>query len=85
MNMLGMMMNEKNNQVRLFTLTYTKTVLQAHAHRDHTRAVLDRTGGTDILVKILEKGLSDATPAVRENCRDAFWIFHEHWRDRGEK
>ncbi|KAI8136876.1 clasp N terminal-domain-containing protein [Fennellomyces sp. T-0311] len=84
MNMLWIAMNEKNNQARQFTVTYTKTILQAHTHRDHTRAMMDRTGGTDLLVKILSKGLDDATPAVREVCREAFWIFWEHWKDRGE-
>ncbi|KAI9498131.1 clasp N terminal-domain-containing protein [Zychaea mexicana] len=84
MNMLWIAMNEKNNQARLFTVTYTKIILQAHTHREHTRAVMDRTGGTDVLVKILSKGLDDATPSVREMCREAFWIFWDHWRDRGE-
>lgn len=84
MNMLWMTMNEKNNQARLYTVLYTKAILQAHTHRDQTRALMDRTGGTEVVMKILNKGLSDATPAVRESCREAFWIFAEHWKDRGE-
>ncbi|KAG2224308.1 hypothetical protein INT45_012877, partial [Circinella minor] len=84
MNMLWVTMNEKNSQARLFTVTYTKTILQTHTHRDHTRSVMDRTGNTDLIVKILSKGLDDPTPAVRENCREAFWIFWEHWQDRAE-
>lgn len=85
MNMLAISMNEKNNQARDFTITYVKTILQSHAHRDHTRAIMDRSGNTDIIVKILTKGINDATPSVRENCREAFWIFWEYWRERGEK
>ena len=85
MNMLALSMNEKNNQARDFTITYVKTILQSHAHRDQTRAMMDRSGNTEIIVKILTKGINDATPAVRENCREAFWIFWEYWRERGEK
>ncbi|KAG0174960.1 suppressor of tub2 mutation [Apophysomyces sp. BC1021] len=84
MNMLWLTMNEKNNQARLHTVIYTKTVLQTHAHQDHTRASMDRSNGTDILENILKKGLTDATPAVREACREAFWIFLEYWKERGE-
>ncbi|KAI7883956.1 hypothetical protein K492DRAFT_205010 [Lichtheimia hyalospora FSU 10163] len=84
MNMLALSMNEKNNQARDFTITYVKTILQSHAHRDQTRAMMDRSGNTEIIVKILTKGVNDATPAVRENCREAFWIFWEYWRERGE-
>lgn len=84
MNILWQTMNEKNNQARLHTIIYTKTVLQTHAPRDHTRAIMDRSNSTDTLDKILNKGLTDATPAVREACRDVFHIFSEHWKDRSE-
>ncbi|KAF7730673.1 suppressor of tub2 mutation [Apophysomyces ossiformis] len=84
MNYLWLTMNEKNNQARLFTVIYTKALLQTHAHRDHVRALMDRTNSTDTLEQILNKGLTDATPAAREACREAYWIFSEHWRDRGE-
>ncbi|KAI7899136.1 clasp N terminal-domain-containing protein [Cokeromyces recurvatus] len=84
MNMLLLLMNEKNSQVRLYTITYTKTLLQAHAHRDHTRLVMDRTNATDHFETLLTKGLNDATPTVKEMCRQAFWIFWEHWRSRGD-
>ncbi|KAI8384234.1 clasp N terminal-domain-containing protein [Radiomyces spectabilis] len=82
--MLSLSMNEKNNQVRQYTVIYIKNLLQAHAGKEHTRAVMNRTGGTDMVEKILIKGVTDATPAVREVCREAFWIFWEHWKDRGE-
>lgn len=85
MNMLNLSMNEKNAQVRLYAIGYVKTLLQTHAHRDHTRLVMDRTNGVvDYFENILTKGLNDPTPVVKEPCREAFWIFWEHWRERGE-
>jgi hypothetical protein len=83
MNMLNFAMNEKNSQVRLYAIGYTKTILQTHAHRDHTRLVMDRTA--DHFENILTKGLSDPTPVVKEACREAFWIFWEYWRERGDQ
>ncbi|KAI8975170.1 clasp N terminal-domain-containing protein [Mycotypha africana] len=84
MNMLHLSINEKNHQVRLYTIIYTKVLLQAHTHRDNVRALMDRSGATDHFETILTKGLNDATPSVKEACREAFWIFWEHWRARGE-
>ncbi|KAI9477955.1 MAG: clasp N terminal-domain-containing protein [Benjaminiella poitrasii] len=84
MNMLLLAMNEKNSQVRLYTMTYTKALLQTHAHRDHTRSVMDRTNATDHFESLLAKGLNDPTPAVKEICREAFWIFYEQWKTRGD-
>ncbi|RCI04236.1 suppressor of tub2 mutation [Rhizopus stolonifer] len=83
-NMLSLAMNDKNTQARLYTIQYTKTVLQTHAHREHTRTIMDKTNCVDHFESIITKGLNDATPAVREVCREAFWIFWEYWRDRGE-
>ena len=84
MNMLNLSMNEKNSQVRLYAITYVKTLLQTHAHHDRTRQTIDRSHSTDHFENIIVKGLNDPIPAVKEACREAFWIFWEHWRDRGE-
>lgn len=84
MNMLNLSMNEKNSQVRLYAITYIKTLLQTHAHHDRTRQTIDRSHSTDHFENIIVKGLNDPIPAVKEACREAFWIFWEHWRDRGE-
>ncbi|KAI9244500.1 clasp N terminal-domain-containing protein [Sporodiniella umbellata] len=83
-NMLVFSMNDKNTQVRLYTIQYTKTVLQTHAHRDHARALMDKTNSGDHFESVIVKGLNDATPAVREVCREAFWVFWEYWRERGD-
>ncbi|KAF1807513.1 clasp N terminal-domain-containing protein [Mucor lusitanicus] len=83
-NMLHLSMNEKNSQVRLYAMVYTKTLLQTHAHHDRTRQTMDRSHSTEQCETILVKGLNDPIPAVKEVCREAFWIFWEHWRDRGE-
>lgn len=86
MNMLNLSMNEKNSQIRLYALGYIKTLLQTHAHRDSTRQFMDRTTGVmDHFENIITKGLNDPTPAVKEVCREAFWIFCEHWKDRGDQ
>ncbi|EPB92703.1 hypothetical protein HMPREF1544_00432 [Mucor circinelloides 1006PhL] len=84
MNMLHLSMNEKNSQVRLYAITYLKTLLQTHAHHDRTRQTMDRSHSTEQFESIIVKGLNDPIPAVKEVCREAFWIFWEHWRDRGE-
>jgi hypothetical protein len=84
MNMLNLSMNEKNIQVRLYTIIYTKTLLQTHAHNEKTRSIMDRTNSTDHFESIITRGLHDATPIVKETCREAFWIFSEYWKDRGD-
>ncbi|CAO3698068.1 unnamed protein product [Rhizopus stolonifer] len=81
-NMLTLAMNEKNVQVRLFTMHYTKAVLATHAH--HARAIMDRTSCTDQIEALVSKGLNDAAPAVKEIARESFWIFWEYWKIRGE-
>ncbi|CAO3600104.1 unnamed protein product [Absidia cylindrospora] len=77
-------MNEKNNQVRHFVMLYLKTMLHAHAPKEQVRHSMDRSGGTDLIGKILDKALTDATPIVRETCREPFWAFWYFWHDRGE-
>ncbi|KAI8096355.1 clasp N terminal-domain-containing protein [Halteromyces radiatus] len=77
-------MNEKNNQVRHFVVLYVKAMLQAHASKEQVRHSMDRSGGTDLIGKIMEKGLVDAAPIVRETCREPFWFFWHFWQDRGD-
>ncbi|KAI8328645.1 clasp N terminal-domain-containing protein [Chlamydoabsidia padenii] len=77
-------MNEKNNQVRHFVALYVKAMLHAHAPKEQVRYSMDRSGGTELIGKILEKGLIDATPIVRETCREPFWFFWYFWQERGD-
>ncbi|CEP12161.1 hypothetical protein [Parasitella parasitica] len=84
MNMLNLAISEKNSQVRLFTISYVKTLLETHAHHDRTRQLMDRTHSTDHFESLIVKGLNDPSPGVKEACREAFWIFWEYWRERGE-
>lgn len=84
-NMLNLSMQDKNSQVRLFAIAYTKTLLETHGHRDQTRLYMDRHNATDHFETIITKGLNDATPAVKEASREAFWLFWEYWRDRGDQ
>ncbi|CAG8480438.1 3966_t:CDS:10 [Funneliformis mosseae] len=75
-------MEEKNIQLRAYTIGFVKTVIQTHADR---RDTMERTGGVESLEKCVRKGLTDAAPKVREGCREVFWTFYEVWPDRGEK
>ncbi|KAI8366943.1 clasp N terminal-domain-containing protein [Choanephora cucurbitarum] len=64
MNMLLLSITDKNSQVRLYVVIYTKTLLEAHAHREHTRTVMDRTNSTDHFETLISKGLNDPTPMM---------------------
>ncbi|KAI9013380.1 clasp N terminal-domain-containing protein [Phycomyces nitens] len=83
-NLLWLTMNEKNNQARLYGATYTKVALTTLLGRDPSRSHLDRSGATDLVEKIILKGIVDATLPVKEICREIYVIFAEHWKDRAE-
>ncbi|RCH78860.1 suppressor of tub2 mutation, partial [Rhizopus stolonifer] len=40
---------------------------------------------SDILQKYIKKGLADASPNVRELCRETYWVYYEHWPKEAEK
>ncbi|KAG0165413.1 suppressor of tub2 mutation [Apophysomyces sp. BC1015] len=85
MHHLWAAMEEKNNQLRHFATVYLKTVLQAHGPKEGTRMTIERNGGVDLIEKILNRGLLDAAPIVRESCRQTFWIFRQYWPLRAER
>ncbi|KAL0075295.1 clasp N terminal-domain-containing protein [Phycomyces blakesleeanus] len=84
MNLLWLTMNEKNNQARLYGATYTKAALTSLLGRDPGRNYIDRSGATDLVEKIILKGIVDATLPVKEMCREIYVIFAENWKDRSE-
>ncbi|KAI8996900.1 clasp N terminal-domain-containing protein [Pilobolus umbonatus] len=83
-SMLASSIGEKNSQIRLYAVIYAKTVLQVHAGRENNRTLMDRMNATDHCELIITKGLHDPTPAVKEASREAFWLFWEYWRERGD-
>ncbi|KAI8072433.1 clasp N terminal-domain-containing protein [Gongronella butleri] len=82
--LLWLSINEKNNQVRHFTMLYALALLQAHGPKESVRQNMDRHGGTELMAKILQKALVDATPIVRQASRDPFWLFWHFWPERGD-
>ncbi|CAG8554968.1 2273_t:CDS:10 [Acaulospora morrowiae] len=75
-------MEDKNIQVRSYAIGFVKTVIISHGDR---RDVMERSGGAETLEKCVKKGLTDASPKVRETCREVFWAFYEIFPDRGER
>ncbi|KAI9300723.1 clasp N terminal-domain-containing protein [Cunninghamella echinulata] len=84
-HLLSLSMNEKNIQVRHYVIFYVKALLHAHGPKEPVRHLMDRSGGTELIGKIIEKGLNDAAPIVREQCREPFWYFWNFWPDRGDQ
>src|SRR5689334_7019512 len=52
--------HDKNVQPRCFSASWIKTLIRKH------KAAIEHSGGLDLLEKILNKGLTDANPKVRE-------------------
>ncbi|KAI8145724.1 clasp N terminal-domain-containing protein [Fennellomyces sp. T-0311] len=72
-------MDAKNIQGRHYAANYLKTMLVAHD------GVMERSGGLDLAEKAVKKGLSDASPIVREACRQAFIVMQQHWPGRASR
>lgn len=72
---------DKNVQPRQYATGWLKTIIRKHAqHKAH----VDHSGGTDIIVQCIKKGLADANPGVRESTRGAYWTFARVWPQRAE-
>lgn len=80
-NMLSSAMQDKNLQLRISTVGWLKAVVTSHADR---KDYIERSGGAELLEKCVRKGLTDASPKVREGSRELFWLFYQTWTDRGE-
>lgn len=70
---------DKNVQPRTFASGWLQTIMKRQAH---SKAAFEHSGGLELAEKIIKKGLSDATPKVREQMRGTFWAFHATWPDR---
>lgn len=76
LNHIHAAMSEKNIQPRLFSGKWLRIVLFRHRN---SKSSMDSTGGREIIQNCVSKGLSDASPGVREEMRQAFWAFNEIW------
>ncbi|KAI9731174.1 MAG: suppressor of tub2 mutation [Cirrosporium novae-zelandiae] len=72
---------EKNVQPRLYAPGWIKTLITKHLHH---KSMIEHSGGVELLEKCLNKGLGDANPGVRQNMREAFWVFAKAWPLRAE-
>ncbi|KAF2668301.1 ARM repeat-containing protein [Microthyrium microscopicum] len=82
MNHLWLTFQEKNMQTRAFGPSWLKIVIRRNASH---KAQIEHSGGMDVILKCLKKGLEDANPKVRESTRSAYWVFAQVWPDQGEK
>jgi hypothetical protein len=84
LNILNKSMQERNMQTKQACTTFLKTILEKHAHNENARLAMDKAGAPDIIVQFLKRGLSDASPKVRESSRQLYWLFHGYWPKKAE-
>ncbi|KAG1175522.1 hypothetical protein G6F70_004671 [Rhizopus microsporus] len=77
--------SDKNTQVRQSSALFLKTVLQTHGQKEQTKLAIGKAESTALIHQSLNKGLSDASPSVREACRQAYWTYHEYWPNEAKK
>ncbi|KAI9257161.1 clasp N terminal-domain-containing protein [Phascolomyces articulosus] len=75
-------MGEKNIQLRHYATLYLKTILETHTREGNSGNMIEKSGGLDLVEKAMKKGLSDASPMVREAWRQVFSILQIHWPER---
>ncbi|KAI9288298.1 clasp N terminal-domain-containing protein [Umbelopsis sp. AD052] len=83
MSHISALSNDKSIQARQFAFAYACSFAQAHGAK--SKGPFEKSGGIDLFSKMIQKGLSDAAPAVRSSAREGFWVFHSLWKDRGDK
>ncbi|RCH80049.1 suppressor of tub2 mutation, partial [Rhizopus stolonifer] len=70
--------DDKSNQVRQSAAEFLMIFLKIHARNFQGKSA-DRLQG------YIKRGLADASPEVRESCRQAYWVYYEHWPKEAEK
>ena len=75
-------LSDKNANTRSSTSLFIGTMFEEMVKTDVTKSMLVRSGGLEIIEKCIKKGLQDANPSVRENCRNIYVILNDHWEDR---
>ncbi|KAI9144827.1 clasp N terminal-domain-containing protein [Paraphysoderma sedebokerense] len=79
LNTLFTYASEKNPQVRLQISNFFTVILEGHS------AKLEKSGGLEIIEKIIEKGVGDANPGVREAARGLFGLYAAKFSDRADR
>lgn len=73
LNLLWEGIQAKTVSTRIASAVHTKTMLLTHGSK--AKPSIESSGGLALFVKILQKGIADSTPGVREASRAAYWIF----------
>lgn len=76
LNYIPAVMNEKNIQPRVYSAKWLRIIIYCHRN---VKSMIESSGGRDIIETCIFKGLSDASPGVREEMRLTFWAFNEVW------
>lgn len=70
-------MNDKIVLARTFISAHVVTFIKVHG--EHSWAIVESSGGLEILELCLKKGLVDPNPIVKENTRAAYWLSSTIW------
>jgi hypothetical protein len=81
LNYIPAVMNEKNIQPRIYSAKWLRIIIYCHRN---VKSMIESSGGRDIIETCIFKGLSDASPGVREEMRQTFWAFNEVWTSVGQ-
>lgn len=81
LNYIPAILNEKNIQPRIYSAKWLRIIIYCHRN---VKSVIESSGGRDIIESCIFKGLSDASPGVREEMRQTFWTFNEIWPSVGQ-
>lgn len=77
-------MNDKIVLARTFISAHLNTFIKIHGAKK-SFALVDSSGGVDLLELCIKKGLVDPNPIVKENIRAAFWASSEIWPKMTER
>lgn len=76
---------EKNVQLRQFAAMYLQTLLETHGSKEQVRSMMEIANSHVLIHQFLKKGLVDASPDVRDACRQMYWAYHQFWSPKAEK
>lgn len=77
-------MNDKIVLARTFISAHLITFIKIHGSKK-SFALVDSSGGVDLLELCIKKGLVDPNPIVKENIRAAYWASSEIWPKMTER
>lgn len=73
---------DKNAKTRQCVPDWMKIILKRQAgYKQH----FESSGGLELAEKCIKRGLEDATPAMKEGTRAAYWTFARTWPDKADK